>query len=162
MSSVTLTGPLADRDSWTAESCSLAAALDVIGRRATMLLLREAFYGAHRFDEFVRRGGFTEAVTAARLRELVDDDLLERRPYREPGQRSRSEYHLTRKGRDLFPAIVALTRWGDRWVRPDGGSVAFTHADCGAQIDAEVRCAQGHPVSIDNVEASPRRPGGSS
>ena len=97
MSAVTLTGALVDRDSWTAESCSLAAALDVIGRRATMLLLREAFYGAHRFEEFVRRAGFTEAVTAARLRELVDDGLLERRPYQDRGQRSRAEYHLTRR-----------------------------------------------------------------
>jgi DNA-binding HxlR family transcriptional regulator len=157
MSSVTLTGALADRDSWTAKSCSLAAALDVIGRRATMLLLREAFYGAHRFDEFVRRAGFTEAVTAARLRELVDDGLLERRPYQDPGQRSRDEYHLTQKGRDLFPAIVALMRWGDKWVRPDGGRVAFTHADCGAPIDVGVRCAHGHPVSIEDVEADLRR-----
>jgi DNA-binding HxlR family transcriptional regulator len=157
MSSVTLTGPLADRDSWTAESCSLAAALDVIGRRATMLLLREAFYGAHRFDEFVRRAGFTEAVTAARLRELADEGLLERRPYQDPGQRSRAEYHLTEKGRDLFPAIVALMRWGDKWVRPDGGRVAFTHADCGAPIDAGVRCANGHSLSIEDVEAGLRR-----
>ena len=90
MSSVRLTGALADRDSWTAESCSLAAALEVIGRRATMLLLREAVYGARRFDEFVRRAGFTEAVTAARLRELVDEGLLERHPYQDPGQRSRA------------------------------------------------------------------------
>src|SRR5438270_13984237 len=104
MSPVTLTGALADRDSWTAESCSLAAALDVIGRRATMLLLREAVYGARRFDEFVRRAGFTEAVTAARLRELVGEGLLERHAGHAPGQRSRAEYHLNEKGRELFPA----------------------------------------------------------
>jgi DNA-binding HxlR family transcriptional regulator len=156
MSQVTLTGALADRDSWTAESCSLAAALDVIGRRATMLLLREALYGVHRFDEFVRRAGFTEAVTAARLRELVDEGLLERRPYQDPGQRSRTEYHLTEKGRDLFPAVVALMRWGDKWAQPDGGRIAFTHADCGAPIDADTRCAKGHPVSIEVVEAGLR------
>jgi DNA-binding HxlR family transcriptional regulator len=158
MSPVTLTGALSDRDSWSAESCSLAAALDVIGRRATMLLLREALYGARRFDEFIRRAGFTEAVTAARLHELVDEGLLERRPYQEPGQRSRDEYHLTEKGRDLFPAVVALMRWGDKWAQPDGGPVAFTHADCGAPIDTDVHCAKGHPVSIENVEAGLRRP----
>jgi DNA-binding HxlR family transcriptional regulator len=157
MSSIILTGRLADRDSWSAESCSMAAGLDVIGRRASLLLLREAFYGAHRFDEFVRRAGFTEAVTAARLRELVEEGILERRPYQEPGQRSRHDYHLTEKGRDLFPAIVALTRWGDKWVRPDGGRVAFSHARCGAQIDAEIRCAHGHPVALQDVEASPRQ-----
>jgi hypothetical protein len=66
-------------------------------------LLREAFYGAHRFDEFVRRAGFTEPVTAARLRELVDDGLLERRPYQDPGQRTRFEYHLTEKAATSFP-----------------------------------------------------------
>jgi DNA-binding HxlR family transcriptional regulator len=157
MSSVTLTGALADRDSWTAEECSMAAALDVIGRRATLLLLREAFYGAHRFDEFVRRAGFTEAVTAARLRELVDAGLLERRPYQEPGQRRRDAYHLTEKGQDLLPALVALTRWGDRWARPDGGRLAFTHAGCGAAIEAEIRCANGHTVAAPDITVSPRR-----
>jgi DNA-binding HxlR family transcriptional regulator len=158
MSSVTLTGALADRDNWTAEGCSLAAALDVIGRRATMLLIREAFYGVHRFEEFVRRGGFTEAVTAARLRELVDTGLLERRSYQDPGQRSRAEYHLTEKGRDLFPVVVALMRWGDKWERSDGGRIEFTHAECGAPIDAEVRCENGHTLSIEDVEAGLRQP----
>lgn len=158
MSAVTFKGALTDRDSWTAESCSLTAALDVIGRRATMLVLREAFYGAHRFDEFVRRAGFSEAVTAARLRELVDDGLLERRPYQDPGQRRRAEYHLTEKGRDLFHAFVALMRWGDKWVKPDGGRIAFTHADCGAPIEVNVQCARGHSVSIEDVEADLRRP----
>lgn len=153
MSAVTFTGELVDRDTWTAESCSLAAALGVIGRRATMLLLREAFYGAHRFDEFVRRAGFTEAVTAARLRELVDDGLLERRPYQDPGQRSRAEYHLTEKGHDLFPTVIALMSWGDKWAQPDGGPLSFTHARCGAPVDVDVRCRKGHSVSIEDVEA---------
>lgn len=156
MSSITLTGALADRDSWTAEDCSLAAALDVLGRRATLLLLREAFYGAHRFDEFVRHAGFTEAVTAERLRALVDEGVLERRPYQEPGQRSRDEYHLTDKGRDLLPVMVALMRWGDTWVRPDGGPVAFTHTACGAPIDVHVQCAEGHAVSIEDIAADLR------
>jgi DNA-binding HxlR family transcriptional regulator len=157
MSTINLVGSMEDRDGWSAETCSLAAALEVVGRRATMLLLREAFYGAHRFHQFVSRTGFTEPVTAVRLRDLVDAGLLELRPYKEPGQRSRSEYYLTQKGSDLFASIVALTRWGDKWAQEDsGGPVILTHTDCGAQIDVEVRCANGHVVTAGEVEADLR------
>ena len=159
MSSITLTGSAADRDAWTAKRCSVDAALTVIGRRATLLLLREAFYGAHRFEEFARRAGFTEAVTATRLHELVDDGLLERRPYQDPGQRRRDAYHLTEKGRDLYPALVALRQWGDKWAQPDGGPLKFTHAGCGAPTEAQVRCTDGHPVDISEVQARLKSPG---
>ena len=122
-----------------------------------MVLLREAYYGAHRFDEFVRRAGFTEAVTAARLRELVEAGLLERLPYRDPGQRRRDEYHLTEMGVDLYPAVLALTRWGDKWLRSDGGPIALTHAGCGAAIDVDVRCGNGHHVALGEIDATARR-----
>jgi DNA-binding HxlR family transcriptional regulator len=154
---MTLKGALRERDGWSATDCSMAAALDVVGRRASMFLLREAFYGAHRFDEFVRRAQLSEKITAARLKELVDEGLLERRPYRVEGQRSREEYHLTEKGADLLPTLIALMQWGDRWVRHDGGRVALTHAGCGSPISVEVRCAEGHPASADTIEAA-RRP----
>jgi DNA-binding HxlR family transcriptional regulator len=156
MSSVALTGGLADRDSWTSEQCPIAAALDLVGRRATFLLIREAYYGTRRFDEFARRAGFTEAVTATRLRELVASGLLERRPYQESGQRTRLEYHLTDMGKDLFPVLVGLMRWGERWVRPGEGRIAFTHAGCGAEIEAEVRCRHGHRVDLEHVRAAPK------
>jgi len=159
VTSVTLTGALADRDSWSAANCTMAAALDVVGRRASMLLLREAFYGAHRFDEFVRRAQVSERITAARLKELVDEGLLERRPYHVAGQRSREDYHLTRKGEELLPALLALMQWGNRWTRSDGGRVALTHADCGSPIAVEVRCEAGHDVAADGIEASSRRHG---
>lgn len=153
---MTLKGALGERDSWSATDCSMAAALEVVGRRASMLLLREAFYGAHRFDEFARRAQLSEKITAARLKELVDEGLLERRPYRVEGQRSREDYHLTEKGADLLPALVALMQWGDRWVRHDGGRVALTHAECGRPISVEVRCTDGHPASADTIEAARR------
>jgi DNA-binding HxlR family transcriptional regulator len=156
MTSMTLTGRLSDRDSWSADGCSVAAALDVVGRRASLLLLREAFYGAHRFEEFSRRAQLSEKITAMRLRELVDEGLLEKRPYHEPGQRRREAYHLTEKGQDLQPALLALMRWGDRWVRPDGGRVALTHSGCGAPVEVEVRCSAGHPVSAADIEAGLR------
>jgi DNA-binding HxlR family transcriptional regulator len=155
MTSLTLTGRLSDRDAWPADDCSVAAALDVVGRRASLLLLREAFYGAHRFDEFARRAKLSEKITATRLRELVDAGILERRPYHEPGQRSREDYHLTDKGEELLPAILALMRWGDRWVRSDGGPVSLSHKDCGAPIEVEVRCGEGHPVRAVDIQAAP-------
>src|SRR5213078_620507 len=102
VTSMTFTGVLSERDSWSATDCSMAAALEVVGRRASMLLLREAFYGAHRFDAFARRSQLSEKITAARLKERVDEGLLERRPYRVEGRRSREDYHLTQKGADLL------------------------------------------------------------
>ncbi|WP_179473835.1 winged helix-turn-helix transcriptional regulator [Mycolicibacterium vinylchloridicum] len=161
MPSLTLTGRLSDRDSWRADDCSVAAALDVVGRRASLLLLREAFYGAHRFDEFSRRAQLSEKITATRLKELVDEGILEKRPYHEPGQRGREDYHLTEKGEDLMPAILALMRWGDRWVRSDGGRVGLSHRDCGAPIEVDVRCEKGHSVKAADIEAALRTESGS-
>lgn len=156
MTSATLVGRLSDRDSWQANDCSIAAALDVVGRRASLLLLREAFYGAHRFEEFSRRAKLSEKITAIRLRELVDEGLLEKRAYHEPGQRRREDYHLTEKGADFLPALLALMRWGDRWVRADGGRVALSHNDCGAPIEVDVRCGEGHSVTAGDIQAALR------
>ena len=108
---VQLVGVLDPRSGWEARRCSLAKALDVLGTRTSFLLMREAFYGTTRFDDFVTRIGASEPVTAARLRELVEAGLLEREPYREPGQRTRQGYRLTEKGGDLLPAMVGLMQW---------------------------------------------------
>ncbi len=89
---IRMAGPLSPRGDWTASRCSMASALEVISSRSAMLILREAFYGTTRFDDFAERVGISEPVAAARLRELVDDGLLVREPYREPGQRTRMEY----------------------------------------------------------------------
>jgi DNA-binding HxlR family transcriptional regulator len=137
----------------------MAKALEVVSARSAFLIMREAFYGTTRFDDFVARVGITEAVAAARLRELVADGLLERTPYREPGQRTRHEYRVTEKGADLFPVLVALLQWGDRWVN-DGGRVELRHRDCGAHVGVEVRCADGHEVTPGELElASKARSG---
>ena len=79
-----LGGPVADRDAWSAANCSVGRALEVVGTRSAMLMMREAYYGTRRFDDFARRVGVSEPVAAARLRELVAAGLLVRRPYREP------------------------------------------------------------------------------
>ena len=160
---VQLRGPLADRAAWTASRCSIDKALGVVGTRSALLLMREAYYGTRRFDDFAARVGITEAVAAARLRELVAAGLLERRPYREPGQRTRSEYVLTAMGRDLAPAALALMQWGDRYLTDSAGPpLALTHAGCGAPVHVEVRCENGHAVPLREtaVDVAPRRPPG--
>ncbi len=156
--SLRLTGSLEPRSGWTADGCTIAKALEVIPTRSAFLILREAFYGTTRFDDFAQRVGISEPVTAARLRELVDDGLLVREAYREPGQRTRQRYRLTDKGADLFPALVALMEWGDRWLDDRGGPVELRHRGCGAPVATELRCAAGHAVGVDELELAARRP----
>jgi DNA-binding HxlR family transcriptional regulator len=143
---IQLTGALEPRSAWTADRCSIAKALDVVRTRSSLLILREAFYGATRFDEFTARAQLSDPVTAARLRELVEDGILEREPYREPGQRTRDLYRLTEKGADLLPVLVALMQWGDRWLQDPGPPVALRHDGCGGQVGVELRCEHDHPV----------------
>lgn len=147
---------LADRDSWLTSTCSIANALDVVGNRTTLLLLREASLGTRRFDAFARRAGVSEPVAAARLKQLVADGLLERHPYREPGQRTRDEYHLTRKGAELLPVLTALRQWGDAWAADEAGpSIRLEHHDCGAAVHARLRCDAGHDVAADEIAVRP-------
>lgn len=124
----------------------MAATLGVVSTRTAFLLLREAFYGAYRFDEFVRRAGVSEPAAATRLNELVEHDLMERFPYQDPGQRTRSGYRLTAKGADILPALVALMDWGDRWALEPGPRPGLTHAGCGEPVHAVLRCGAGHDV----------------
>lgn len=129
-----MNGPLAALDQWRPEGCSIAKALDVVGTKSAMLLLREAFYGTTRFDGFVRRVGITEAVAAKRLKELVEAGLLEKRPYQEPAARTRYEYVLTEKGRALLPVVVALMQWGDTYLQPGGGPLQVVSAETGEPV----------------------------
>src|SRR5262249_7277960 len=134
----------------------IARALDVVSTRSAFLILREAFYGTTRFDDFSERVGISEPVAAARLRELVDQGLLEREDYREPGQRTRQRYRLTPKGADLFPALAALMQWGNRWIDERGGPVSLLHRDCGEEVSVQLRCDAGHEVSTDELDLARR------
>jgi DNA-binding HxlR family transcriptional regulator len=130
----------------------MARALDLISSRSALLILREAFYGTTRFDDFAERVGISEPVTAARLAELVEDGLLEKEPYREPGQRTRLAYRLTDKGAELFPVLVALMEWGDRWLAPDGAPVVLRHRGCDEDVHIELRCGAGHQATLDELD----------
>jgi DNA-binding HxlR family transcriptional regulator len=152
--SVQLQGRLAREDRRpAADFCPIERAFKVVGSRSAILLLREASYGTRRFDDFARRTGLTESVAASRLRELVEAGLLDKEPYREPGQRTRYEYVLTESGADLLPALLALADWGARHL-PHRPAPTFTHADCGEPVTARIECAAGHQVSMDELVAT--------
>ncbi len=145
-----LQGLLADRDSWSALGrCPIEKTMALVGTKSAMLIMREAYYGTTRFDDFARRVGVTKAATSARLSELVDVGLLEKRPYREPGQRSRDEYVLTAAGTDFMPVVWAMFEWGRRHV--DDTQLRLTHLECGADATVAIRCAEGHDVPADEL-----------
>ena len=149
---------LDERGDWSMANCSIARTLDIVGTKSALLIMREAFFGTRRFDDFARRVGIGEPATAARLRELTAAGLLERAPYQEPWQRTRYEYRLTPKGRDLLPVIVALRQWGDTWAVEDAGpSVVARHRNCGAPVHAVLECDLGHAVRPHDmvIEAGP-------
>lgn len=146
-----LQGPLADRDAWSAVGeCAIEKTMAVVGTKSAMLIMREAYYGTTRFDDFARRVGITKAATSARLSELVELGLLRRQPYQEPGQRSRDEYVLTDAGIAFMPVVWALFEWGRRHL-PGRNRLRLTHLGCGAEVSVEIRCAEGHLVPPDEL-----------
>ena len=126
-------------------NCAIGAAVAIIGERSAFLVLREAFNGVRRFDDMQRRTGMPRQVLADRLTRLVEQDLLRRVPYQDSGQRGRHEYRLTAKGLDLYPVLVSLMEWGDKYAAgPAGPQVLLTHRDCGAGVQLQLSCADGH------------------
>ena len=135
------------------EWCPIERTLKDIGTNSALLLLREIFWGARRFDELARKADITEQMAAIRLKQLVEAGILTKQPYQEPGQRTRYEYVLTSRGRELFPLIVSLVEFG-LLLQGDASRLDLVHGDgCGAKIVCQVRCAQGHLVPLDQTEA---------
>ena len=123
------------------ESCSIQRTLAVLGEKWTILLIRDAANGVHRFDDFRRHIGLSEAVLSDRLKTLVDNGIFETREYQADGQRKRREYRLTAKGWDLNPALVALGQWGDEYLAGEAGPARrIEHNDCGHAVRAVVQC----------------------
>ena len=155
-----LDGALAHRENRPVGAyCPIERTLDVLSTRTAMLVLREAFYGATRFDEFAARADLTDATTSARLRELVHAGILDKQPYQEPGQRSRHEYVLTAAGQDLMPALFALLQWANRHDPPPYPP-DLHHGECGEPVIIEARCASGHLVDADDIVVTASGPFG--
>jgi DNA-binding HxlR family transcriptional regulator len=132
-------------DSWDRSRCSVAGTLAVVGEKWSLLVLREAFLGVRRFADFQRVLGAPKAVLSDRLATLVEQEVLSRVPYQAEGERTRHEYRLTRKGRDLYPTLVALMQWGDTYLADDGiAPLELQHRDCGAPVHLELVCDSGH------------------
>jgi|SRR5581483_838491 len=135
------------------QNCSIARALSVIGDRWTLLVLREAFLRVRRYEDFQRRTGAPRPILADRLRVLVDEGVLERRPY--GNHPDRFEYRLTDKGIELWPVLVSLLTWGDRWMGGRGSPpVELRHKGCGDVVHPEMACPScGEWVGARDFEA---------
>lgn len=149
---IQLEGRLATRDDTPlGDSCAVDRAMQVVGNRTAILLLREIFYGQARFENLHRRVGVTEAVAAQRLKELVAAGVLAREPYRLPGQRTRHEYVLTGAGHALLPVLLGLLEWGWTYAANGYAAGSVTHARCGSDVRVELRCERGHAVDEEDI-----------
>jgi len=132
---------------YSADNCTVGRSMAILGERWTFLVIREIFNGIRRFDDMRVRTAIPRQVLTNRLGLLVDAGILRKEPYQVPGERARHEYRLTEKGLDLYPVLVAIAEWGDRYLAdPEGPPVQFVHADCGAQVHSHLECEQGHRV----------------
>jgi DNA-binding HxlR family transcriptional regulator len=123
---------------YDSQICSVAGSLELVGERWTLLIVRDAFMGARRFEDFQRRTGMARNVLTARLSRLVDEGIFDRVQYQE--HPARYEYRLTEKGIDLWPVIVSLLQWGDRHIYPGRAPVLLVHKHCGGAVDDHRIC----------------------
>src|SRR4051794_28981189 len=142
------------RTSFETMNCSVAQCLEVVGEWWSMLIVRDAFLGVRRFDDFQARLGISRNILNVRLSALVDAGVLERVPYQE--RPLRHEYRLTAKGRDLWPVLTTMREWGDKWSAPDGPRLELVHESCGQVVHLTHTCsACGEPVDRQSVRARP-------
>jgi DNA-binding HxlR family transcriptional regulator len=134
--------------------CSIARTLDAIGDRWSLLIIRDAFYGVRRFDDFQRELGVARNVLTDRLQKLVDREVLERRQYQD--KPPRFEYRLTERGRDLVGVVLVMMRWGDRWTSEGDAPVTIIHTTCGHATQPVVACSEcGDELRLDELLADP-------
>jgi DNA-binding HxlR family transcriptional regulator len=135
-------------------ACSIARTMDVIGEPWSPLILRDVWVGMNRFDQLQTDLNISRKVLTERLKHLVDQGVLERRPY---DQRPRYEYHLTTKGLELVDLLMVMVRWGDRWLAGEQGPpVLYRHRACGEVSTVDLRCAHcGDPMHAADVDLLP-------
>ena len=134
--------------------CSVAQCLQLVGEWWTLLLIRDAFRGVHRFDDFQARLGIARNVLTRRLTKLVEAGVLEKRPYQE--HPVRYDYLLTDKGRDLWPVVTSMRQWGDRHAAPDGPPLRIVHRGCGQTLELVPTCTGcGDEVSAADARFEP-------
>ena len=139
---------------FSAMDCSVAKTLEVVGDRWSLLILRDAFYGVRRFDDFQADLGVARNILTDRLKKLVERRVLERRRYEE--RPPRYEYKLTEKGRDLLPVVLSMMRWGDRWEVSGAPPVTLSHTTCGHETEPVTVCSHcGDRLELYNVRAEP-------
>lgn len=138
------------------DNCTIGRTMAILGEKWTVVVLREVFNGVRRFDDIRTHSGIPRQVLSNRLGSLVEEGILRREPYRADGSRARHEYRLTAKGLDLYPVLVAVAGWGDRYVAdPQGPPVEFGHRDCGGRVSVALTCDRGHGLG-DVREVTPR------
>jgi DNA-binding HxlR family transcriptional regulator len=142
------------RKSFEDMNCSVAQCLEAVGEWWSLLIVRDAFLGIRRFDDFQARLGISRNVLNQRLSRLVEQGVLVRVPYQE--HPPRYDYRLTDKGRDLWPVVTAMRQWGDKWAAPDGPPVEIVHTACGHVSEAVPTCSHcGEPLDARGVRAVP-------
>jgi DNA-binding HxlR family transcriptional regulator len=136
-------------------ACSIARATDVFGDAWTALIMRDVLAGVTRFDDLAHDLGISRKVLAARLSRLVGEDILIRERYQE--RPPREHYRATDKGKELYPVLIALMNWGDRWYSgPAGPPARIHHLTCGQDTTAVLACAHcGDPLTVDNTTQLP-------
>lgn len=134
--------------------CSIARTLEIVGERWSLLIIRDAAF-AHvtRFGDFQHNLGIATNVLASRLEAFIDAGIMRRQP--QPDHPEQYEYLLTEKGRDLAPALIALTSWGDRWAAPDGPPILYTHTTCDGSVEPQLVCANCGAIDAEEVSVHP-------
>jgi DNA-binding HxlR family transcriptional regulator len=135
------------------ENCAIARSCGVLGERWVWVILRQAFNGAHRFEEFQRGIGLARNVLSDRLNSLVEQGILQRQHYAEGRVRRVHEYRLTEKGRALFPVYTALMEWGNQWTDLPAPPVELLHKPCGQRASVRVVCSNcGQDIDAHDTE----------
>ena len=137
------------------QTCSIAKAMSVLGDKWTFLVVRQVFMRIRRFSEIQTSLGIPKHRLSNRLSRLVDSEILYKQPYDKSG--TRNEYRLTEKGLDLYPIMIAISQWGDKWMADsDGQPIVYEHLDCGEKTNPELSCSVcNETITAFNTKAKP-------